>query len=93
MTVRVDPGGRVAESDEANNIAQYSVYVPWPATEHHQSAAPWQVGVLALDAVLTFAVTMGIYRPVKRRMERGKRTKGTDKQGNKGAREQRKGTR
>jgi hypothetical protein len=76
VTVRVDPGGGVAESDEANNFAQYTVYVPWPATEHRQSAAPWQVGVLALDAVLTFVVTLGLYRPVKRRMEGGKRTKG-----------------
>jgi len=67
-TVRVvaDPLNWVDESDETNNMLEAGVYVQHPAATERRATAPWQAGLLALDALICFVLTVKLADPMSR---------------------------
>jgi len=77
VRVSADPLGWVDEIDENNNAMEVSFYVQRVVTPQRQSASPWQWGLLGLDALVCAVLTVKLYGPATRWIQR-RRTKGTE---------------
>jgi hypothetical protein len=70
LKVMVDPMGWVSEGDESNNNMDVGFYIQRPAVISRQTASPWQAGLLGLDALISMALTAGLYGPARRLIEK-----------------------
>jgi hypothetical protein len=77
VRIVADPDDIVEESDEANNIFMETFHIAAPQTASRPQSSAWQAGLLALDGLISFVATVGLYRPMRAFWGRRKARKAT----------------